>query len=48
MAIYSWFSRKKMVIFHSYVSLPEGTHYFGGGSMMHVQVIIKCALFEHI
>ena len=24
MAIYSWFSHKKMVIFHSYVSLPEG------------------------
>ena len=24
MAIYSVFSRKKMVIFHGYVSLPEG------------------------
>ena len=24
MAIYSEFSHKKMVIFHSYVSLPEG------------------------
>ena len=25
MAIYSLFSHKKLVIFHSYVSLPEGT-----------------------
>ena len=25
MAIYSGFSHKKIVIFHSYVSLPEGT-----------------------
>ena len=32
MAIYSEFSHKKMVIFHSYVSLPEGKGYpdFGG------------------
>ena len=27
MAIYSGFSHKKMVIFHSYVSLPEGILY---------------------
>ena len=25
MAIYSWFSHLKKVIFHSYVSLPEGS-----------------------
>ena len=28
MAIYSEFSQKKMVIFHSHVSLPEGTIWF--------------------
>jgi hypothetical protein len=27
MVIYSEFSHKKMVIFHSYVSLPEGMAY---------------------
>ena len=27
MAIYSGFSHKKIVIFHSYVSLPEGSQY---------------------
>ena len=26
MTIYTGFSHKKMVIFHSYVSLPAGTH----------------------
>ena len=29
MAIYSEFSHKKMVIFHSYVSLPEGIVDYG-------------------
>ena len=29
MAIYSEFSPLKMVIFHSYVSLPEGIHNLG-------------------
>ena len=27
MAIYSWFTHKKMVLSHSYVSLPEGSTY---------------------
>ena len=30
MAIYSGFSPQKMVIFHSYVSLPEGIFYMFG------------------
>ena len=31
MAIYSGFSHKKMVIFHSYVKLPEGKTLSTGG-----------------
>jgi len=35
MAIYSGFSHKKMVIFHSYVSLPEGKNKSSGTVVHH-------------
>ena len=43
MAIYSGFSHKQMVIFHCYVSLPEGIAYiqsFAHAVCTHVQICI--------
>ena len=37
MAIYSGFSHEKMVIFHSYVKLPEGRWYTKTGPSMFYQ-----------
>ena len=48
MAIYSWFSNKKMVIFHSYFDITRGYHSWGQGALFCRSALLDLAILDSV